>query len=83
LITTRTTKTTTRLGGEAGEPGVKITYKDGTEFDMTASRVKQTEPNPYVPGSTRPTKFEDALNKQGTKRAPTQDELNWFNSIHW
>lgn len=80
-ITTRTTKNTTRLGGEAGEPGVNIKYRDGTEFDMTATRVKQTELNPYVPGGTRPIKFEDALNKQGTKRAPTKEELDWFNSI--
>lgn len=80
-ITTRTTRSTTRLGGEAGEPGVKITYRNGTEFDMTATRVKQTELNPYVPGSTRPMKFEDALNKQGTKRAPTAEEIKWFNSI--
>lgn len=82
-ITTRTTKNTTRLGGEAGEPGVKIKYKDGTEFDMTATRVKQTELNPYVPGGTRPMKFEDALNNQGTKRAPTKDEIEWFNKISW
>lgn len=82
-IVTRTTKNTTRLGGQAGEPGLKITYKNGTEFDMTASRVKQTELNPYVPGGTRPVKFQDAANKQGTKRAPTKEELDWFNSLKW
>ncbi|MFM0130633.1 RHS repeat-associated core domain-containing protein, partial [Paraburkholderia sediminicola] len=82
-ITTRITNNTTRLGGSAGEPGVKITYQDGTEFDMTATRVKETELNPYVPGGTRPVKFEDALNTQGTKRAPTSQELDWFNAIHW
>ncbi|MGI4836419.1 MAG: hypothetical protein ACRYF9_02235, partial [Janthinobacterium lividum] len=82
-ITTRTTKNTTRLGGEAGEPGVKITYKDGTEFDMTSTRVKETEANPYVPGATRPIRYEDALDNKGIKRAPTQQELDWFNSIKW
>ena len=82
-ITTRTTKNTTRLGGEAGESGVKITYKNGTEFDMTKTRVKETELNPYVPGGTRSIKYDDALNKQGTKRAPTQEEHDWFNSISW
>jgi filamentous hemagglutinin len=62
---------------------VKITYKDGTKFDMTRSRVKETEINPYVQGGTRPVKFDNALNKQGTKRAPSLEELNWFNSIDW
>ena len=83
VITTRTTKNTTRLGGQAGEPGLKITYKNGTEFDMTATRVKQTELNPYVPGGTRPVKFLDAVNKQGDKRAPTAEEIKWFNSLDW
>lgn len=82
-ITTRTTKNTTRLGGEAGEPGIKITYKDGTEFDMTSTRVKETEANPYVPGATRPIRYKDALDNKGIKRAPTQQELDWFNSITW
>ncbi|POD29850.1 hypothetical protein BKM14_21365 [Pseudomonas syringae pv. syringae] len=82
-ITTRTTKNTTRLGGKAGEPGVKITYKDGTEFDMTSTRVKETEANPYVPGATRPIRHEDALDTKGIKRAPNQQELDWFNSIKW
>jgi len=82
-ITTRTTKNTTRLGGEAGEPAIKITYKDGTEFDMTRTRVKETELNPYVPGATRPIRYEDALDNKGIKRAPTQKELDWFNSIKW
>ncbi|QXH53688.1 pre-toxin TG domain-containing protein [Pseudomonas fakonensis] len=82
-ITTRTTKNTTRLGGEAGEPGIKITYKDGTEFDMTSTRVKETEANPYVPGATRPIRYEDSLYNKGIKRAPTQQELDWFNSITW
>ena len=82
-ITPRITGSTTRLGGQAGEPGVNIRYKDGTEFDMTRTRVKETEQNPYVPGATRPKKFEDALNRQGTKRAPTESELNWFDSISW
>ncbi|WP_455925615.1 two-partner secretion domain-containing protein [Pseudomonas putida] len=81
VITTRTTKNTTRLGGEAGELGVKIEYDDGTTFDMTGSRVKETEPNPYVPGKTRPVRYDDALDNKGTKRAPTQAELDWFNSI--
>lgn len=44
-ITTRTTKNETRLGGQPGEPGVKIVFKDGTEFDMTRTRVKETESN--------------------------------------
>lgn len=26
-----------RLGGQAGEPAIKIVYKDGAEFDMTAN----------------------------------------------
>ncbi|MHC8325518.1 two-partner secretion domain-containing protein [Pseudomonas sp. LB1P83] len=82
-ITTRTTKNETRLGGQPGEPGVKIVFKDGTEFDMTRTRVKETESNPYVPGRTRPVKFEDAVNKQGDKRAPTRAELEWFDSIKW
>lgn len=82
-ITTRTTKNTTRLGGQPGEPGVKITYKDGTEFDMTKTRVKETEINPYKPDRTRPKRYEDALDNKGTKRAPTEKELGWFNSIDW
>ncbi|GID09093.1 hypothetical protein TMM008_62950 [Pseudomonas sp. 008] len=82
-ITTRTTKNETRLGGQPGEPGVKIVFKDGTEFDMTRTRVKETESNPYVPGRTRPVKFDDAVNKQGDKRAPTKAELEWFDSIKW
>ncbi|WP_183154015.1 RHS repeat-associated core domain-containing protein, partial [Pseudomonas syringae group genomosp. 3] len=82
-ITTRTTKNITRLGGEAGEPGVKITYKDRTEFDMTSTRVKETEANPYVSGATRPVRYKDALDNKGIKRAPTQQELDWFNSITW
>lgn len=53
-ISTRTTNNTTRLGGQPGEPGVKITYKDGTEFDVTKTRVKETEVNPYKPDRTRP-----------------------------
>jgi len=63
--------------------GVKITYKDGTEFDMTSTRVKETEANPYVPGATRPVRYEDALDNKGIKRAPTQQELDWFNNIKW
>jgi RHS repeat-associated protein len=82
-IFTRTTKNETRLGGTAGEPGVKIVNRDGTEFDMTRTRVKETELNPYVPGGTRPVKYKDALNTQGTKRAPTPAELHWFDSIKW
>ena len=82
-ITTRTTNNTTRLGGKPGEPGVKITYKDGTEFDMTRTRVKEQEVNPYKPDRTRPKRFEDALDKKGIKRAPTKEELDWFDSIDW
>jgi hypothetical protein len=82
-ITTRTTKNETRLGGQGGEPAIKIVYKDGTEFDMTRTRVKETELNPYVPGKTRPVRFEDAVNNKGDKRAPTKEELEWFNSIKW
>ncbi|WP_454563946.1 two-partner secretion domain-containing protein [Pseudomonas sp. AIG] len=82
-ITTRTTKNETRLGGQAGEPAIKIVYKDGTEFDMTRTRVKETELNPYVSGKTRPIRFEDAVNNKGDKRAPTKEELDWFNSIKW
>ncbi len=82
-ITTRTTNNTTRLGGQPGEPGVKITYSDGTEFDMTRTRVKETEVNPYKPDRTRPKRFDDALDKKGTKRAPTQEERDWFDSIDW
>ena len=82
-IFTRVTRNETRLGGVAGEPGVKIVNKDGSIFDMTRTRVKETELNPYVPGGTRPVKYENALNTQGTKRAPTQAELNWFDSISW
>ncbi|WP_342040878.1 hypothetical protein [Aeromonas caviae] len=44
-ISTRTTKNTILLGGQPGEFGVKITYKDGSEFDMTKTRVKETEVN--------------------------------------
>ncbi|WP_277761770.1 filamentous hemagglutinin N-terminal domain-containing protein [Pseudomonas sp. A34-9] len=82
-ITTRITKNETRLGGQGGEPGIKIVYKDGTEFDMTRTRVKETELNPYVPGKARPIRFEDAVNNKGDKRAPTKEELDWFNSIKW
>lgn len=57
--------------------------KDGAEFDMTKTRVKEIEVNPYKPDRTRPKRFENGLDKKGTKRAPTQDELNWFNSIDW
>ncbi len=45
-ISTRTTKNIILLGGQPGEFGVKITYKDGSEFDMTKTRVKETEVNP-------------------------------------
>ena len=50
---------------------------------MTRTRVKETEVNPYKPGRTRPKRFDNALDKKGTKRAPTQDELDWFDSIDW
>ncbi|MGY2374322.1 two-partner secretion domain-containing protein [Pseudomonas sp. SDO524_S393] len=79
----RVTKNQTRLGGEPGEPGITITYKDGTSFDMTRTRVKETEPNPYVEGGIRPVKFEKAIDNSGKKRAPTQQELEWFNNIKW
>ena len=82
-ITTRTTKNETRLGSQAGEPAIKIVYKNGTEFDMTRTRVKETELNPYVLGKTRPVRFEDAVNNKGDKRAPTKEELEWFNNIKW
>ena len=62
---------------------MKITYRDGTEFDMTRTRVKETEVNPYKPDRTRPKRFDDALDKKGTKSAPTQEELDWFDSIDW
>ena len=82
-ITTRTTKNKTRLGGEPGEPSVKITYKDGTEFDMTRSRVKETEVNPYKADRYRPKRFEGSLDKKGLNRSPTKEELDWFESIDW
>lgn len=50
---------------------------------MTSTRVKETELNPYVPGGTRPIRYEGALDNKGIKRAPTQQELDWFNSIKW
>ncbi|MBL4829231.1 MAG: VCBS repeat-containing protein [Aliivibrio sp.] len=82
-ITTRTSNSTTRLGGKPGEPGVTITYEDGTEFDMTETRVKETEKNKYQPGRFKPKIYEDSLDKQGKKRAPTQEELDWFKDINW
>ncbi len=83
IISTRTTKNKTRLGGESGELGIKIKYKNGTEFDMTRTRVKETEVNPYKPGRTRNKRFDNALDKNGIKRAPTKSELDWFNSIDY
>ncbi|WP_201288003.1 hypothetical protein [Psychromonas sp. L1A2] len=50
---------------------------------MTRTRVKETEVNPYKPDRTRPKRFDDALDKKGTKRAPTQEERDWFDSIDW
>ncbi|MDW9405106.1 hypothetical protein GE454_18790 [Pseudomonas soli] len=76
--TIRTTSNQTRLGDKGGEPGVHIEFADGTSFDMTRTRVKETEPNPYVPGKTRPVRYDDALDNSGKKRAPTEKELNWF-----
>ena len=82
-VVTRTTKNETRLGGQGGELGVKITFEDGTEFDMTSTRVKETMPNPYVAGGFRPVIFDNALDSKGVKRAPTKAELDWFNGISW
>lgn len=48
---------------------------------MTSTQVKEAEANPYVPGATRPVRYENALDNKGIKRAPTQQELDWFNSI--
>lgn len=79
-ITLRTTGNATRLGGEAGQPGIRIAYKDGTHLDMTATRVKQTEFNPFV-GKPMPKKFENAINRQGTKRALTAEEIQWFSGL--
>lgn len=45
--------------------------------------MKETELNSYVPGKTMPVRFEDAVNNKGDKRAPTKDELEWFNSTKW
>lgn len=82
-ITTRKANSNTRLGGKPGDPAVNIKYQDGTEFDMTGSRVKETEANRYQPGRFRPKRFDNALDKKGTKRAPTSEEKSWFDSITW
>lgn len=79
----RQTKGGGRLGGNDGGPGVRLEFKDGTYFDMTRQRVKQTELNPYVPGKTRPVIFDKPLNTQGDKRAPTKAELEWFDKVDW
>ncbi|MBV7262280.1 hypothetical protein KCG43_09745 [Photobacterium sp. WH24] len=55
------------LGGKPSEPVVKISYKDGKEFDMTRTRVKETEVNLYKPDRTRPKWFDDALDKKVLK----------------
>jgi RHS repeat-associated protein len=81
-IRIRTTKVrgTTRLGKKPGAPGIKVRYEDGTEFDMDETRVKEKEYNPYT-GKTRPKKYDNALNKQRDKRAPTPSESSWFNDV--
>ncbi len=50
---------------------------------MTETRVKETEKNKYQPGRFKPKIYEDSLDKQGKKRAPTQEELDWFKDINW
>ena len=84
-IEVRTTSNATRLGGLPNEPAVKITYNDGTKFDMTSTRVKETEINPNNPsGKPSPVNYgEDAIDNSGNKRAPTAAESSWFNSITW
>ena len=81
-ISTRVTANETRLGGVAGELGVKIEYKNGTVFDMTRTRVKEIELNSKSPTGLGKKKYgDDAINKQGDKRAPTESEIKWFDGI--
>ena len=82
-IKLRKTKGGGRLDGNEGDPGVRLEFKDGTYFDMTRQRVKQTEINPKSPSGYSPVRYDNPLNKRGDKRAPTAKELDWFDRLEW
>ncbi|WNJ96375.1 hypothetical protein RND59_04560 [Vibrio ruber] len=78
-----TTRNTTKFSCQSGEPRVKVTYEDGTEFDMERTRKKETELNPRSPNGTSPKKYDkdSCIDRNGEKAAPNQSEQDWFNDL--
>lgn len=74
---------TTRVGRDGN--AVEVILKNGNKIDINAARVKEWVPNlhPNAPaGTLQKVKFENFLpGSKGYKRLPTQQELDFINSL--